>query len=139
MTEDDLPRRADSDDPPYAVESALAGWRDDAAGTAAVLFAASRRPAAAVPARGTTTLKLRATPMTGDDRDITPDLLRRADWDDRRGVFSPQFREKDYWLTHVAGRWVFAGRACDPAEVTTMGDGVWMKTAAEATLTPLED
>ena len=139
MTEDDLPRRADWDDPPYAAESALAGWREDAAGTAATLFAASRRPAAAVPARGPTTPNPRATPMTGDDREITPDLLRRADWDDRRGVFSPQGREGDYWLTTVAGRWVFAGRACDPAEVTTMGDVVWVKTAVEATLTPLED
>ena len=77
--------------------------------------------------------------MTGDDRDITPDLLRRADWDDRFGVFSPWGRRADYWLTHVAGRWLFAGRACDAAEVATMGDVAWVQAAAEATLTPLED
>ena len=77
--------------------------------------------------------------MTGDDRDITVDRLRMADWDDRFGVFSPQGREEDYWLQHVGGRWLFAGRSCDAAEVTTMGDVVWMKVAAEANLTPLED
>ena len=132
MTEDD---RAD---PPYAVESVLMGWREDAEGTAATLFAASRRPAAGGDGRGTTTPNPRATPMT-DYRAITPDLLRRADWDDRHGVFSPQVRESEYWLTHVGDRWLFAGRGRDPVEVTTMGDVVWMKTAAEATLTPLED
>ena len=77
--------------------------------------------------------------MPDDDRDITPDRLRMADWDDRHGVFSPQFRESEYWVTHVGGRWLFAGRGRDPVEVTTMGDVVWMKAAAEATLTPLED
>ena len=74
-----------------------------------------------------------------DYREITPDRLRMADWDDRHGVFSPQFREAEYWLQHVGGRWVFAGRGRDPVEVKTMGDVVWMKAAAEATLTPLED
>ena len=74
-----------------------------------------------------------------DDCDITPDALRMADWDDRFGVFAPQGREDHYWVTRAAGRWLFAGRDCDPAEPETMADVARLRAAAEATLTPLED
>ena len=74
-----------------------------------------------------------------DDCEITADLLRRAGWDDRHGVFAPPGREGDYWLIVVAGRWMFTGRACDLAAVTTMADVARLRAAAESQLTPLED
>ena len=77
--------------------------------------------------------------MSDDATDITPDALRMAGYDDRSGVFARPGREDDYWLMRVAGHWLFAGRACDPATPATVADVRRLTLAAEATLTPLED
>ena len=56
------------------------------------------------------------------DEPVTPAAFRAAGWDVTYNVFTRAGREGDFWVFEAVGRWFWASREGDPAELTGMAD-----------------
>ena len=56
------------------------------------------------------------------DEPVTPAAFRAAGWDVTYNVFTRRGREGDFWVFEAVGRWFWASRDGEPAELTGMAD-----------------
>ena len=73
-----------------------------------------------------------AAPEAAPDEPVTPAALRAAGWDVTYNVFTRKGREGDFWVFEAVGRWFWAAREGDPAELAGMADVAARLKAADA-------